>query len=154
MSSNPILRAALVWGGVFALVLAVAAGGVGFAIDGQRGLVSGLLGTLFAAFFLGITAGSILFANRFSTSDMFVPIYFGVVMGGWILKFVLFLVAAWILREQPWVNTTILFLSLIVGVIGTLVIDCVVIARSRMPYASDVTLPTYREADETRPSDS
>ncbi|RWZ46580.1 hypothetical protein ELQ90_14145 [Labedella phragmitis] len=148
MSSNPILRTALVWGGVFALVLAVVAGGVGFAVDGSRGLVSGLLGTLIAAFFLGITAGSILFANRFSSSDMFVPIYFGVVMGGWILKFVLFLVAAWILREQPWVDPQILFLSLIVGVIGTLVIDCIVIARSRMPYASDVRLPEYTGTDD------
>ncbi|RWZ68660.1 hypothetical protein ELQ92_05530 [Labedella populi] len=148
MSSNPILRSALLWGGVFALVLAVVAGGVGFAVDGQRGLVSGLLGTLIAAFFLGITAGSILFANRFSGSDMFVPIYFGVVMGGWVLKFVLFLVAAWLLREQPWVNPTILFLSLIVGVVGTLIIDCVVIARSRMPYASDVRLPEYRASDD------
>lgn len=148
MSSNPILRSALLWGGVLALVLAVVAGGVGFAVDGSRGLVSGLLGTLIAAFFLGITAGSILFANRFSNSDMFVPIYFGVVMGGWILKFVLFLVAAWILREQPWVNPQILFLSLIVGVVGTLVIDCIVIARSRMPYASDVRLPEYRASDD------
>jgi F0F1-type ATP synthase assembly protein I len=148
VSSNPILRSALLWGGVLALVLAVVAGGVGFAVDGSRGLVSGLLGTLIAAVFLGITAGSILFANRFSASDMFVPIYFGVVMGGWLLKFVLFLVAAWILREQPWVNAQILFLSLIVGVIGTLVIDCIVIARSRMPYASDVRLPEHRASDD------
>jgi hypothetical protein len=148
VSSNPILRSALLWGGVLALVLAAVAGGVGFAVDGSRGLVSGLLGTLIAAVFLGITAGSILFANRFSASDMFVPIYFGVVMGGWLLKFVLFLVAAWILREQPWVNPQILFLSLIVGVIGTLVIDCIVIARSRMPYASDVRLPEYRASDD------
>lgn len=148
MSSNPILRSALLWGGVLALVLAVVAGGVGFAVDGSRGLVSGLLGTLIAAVFLGITAGSILFANRFSASDMFVPIYFGVVMGGWLVKFIVFLVTAWVLREQPWVNPQVLFVSLIAGVVGTLVIDCIVIARSRMPYASDVRLPEYRESDD------
>ena len=62
-------------------------------------------------------------------------------LGGWIVKFVLFLVLAVVLRGQPWINPTVLFLSLIAGVIGSLVVDMIVIFRSRMPYASDVTLP-------------
>ncbi len=146
MSSNPILRTVLLYGGVAALVLAVVAGGVGFAVDGQRGLVSGLLGIVIAAFFLGLTAGSILFANRFRDSDLYVPLFFGVVMGGWIVKFVLFFVVAVLLRDQPWIAPTILFLSLIVGTLATLVVDVIVIAKSRVPYASDVALPPYRDS--------
>jgi len=45
-----------------------------------------------------------------------------------------------VLKDQPWLNTLVLFLSIIVSVLGSLVIDMVVIARSRMPYV-DVTLP-------------
>ena len=148
MSSNPILRATLIYGGVVALVLAVLAGGVGFALEGQRGLVSGLIGIVIAACFLAMTAGSILFANRFQGSEMYIPMFFGIVMGGWILKFVLFFVVALILRDQEWIAPTILFVSLIVGTLGTLVADVFVIARSRMPYASDVKLPEYTDTDD------
>jgi uncharacterized membrane protein YhdT len=148
VSSNPILRSVLLYGGAVAVVLAIVAGGVGFAVDGQRGLVSGLLGILIAAFFLGLTAGSILFANRFRESDVYIPLFFGVVMGGWIVKFILFFVIALILRDQEWVAPTILFVSLIVGTLATLVVDVIVIAKSRMPYASDVKLPEYRGSDD------
>ena len=44
--------------------------------------------------FLSITALSILIANRFIGSDLFVGLFFGIVLGGWIVKFVLFLVLA------------------------------------------------------------
>jgi hypothetical protein len=94
-----------------------------------------------AAVFLSITALSILIANRFIGSDLFVGLFFGIVLGGWIVKFVLFLVLAILLRDQPWINPVVLFLSLIAGVIGSLVVDMIVVFRSRIPYASDVTLP-------------
>jgi len=91
--------------------------------------------------FLAITATSILLANRFAGSDLFVGLFFGIVLGGWLLKFVLFIVLAVVLRDQPWITPTVLFLSLVVGVIGSLAVDVIVVFRSRVPYASDVTLP-------------
>lgn len=148
MSSNPILRSTLIYGGIVAAVLAIVAGGVGFAVDGQRGLVSGVIGIAISAFFLGLTAGSILFANRYRDSDVYIPVFFGIVMGGWILKFVIFFAVAFILRDQEWIAPTILFVSLIVGTLATLVVDVFVIAKSRMPYASDVKLPEYTDADD------
>jgi hypothetical protein len=57
------------------------------------------------------------------------------------LKFVLFLVAIFLLRDQPWISTFPLFITLIGGVLVSLVTDVAVVAKSRMPYASDVTLP-------------
>ena len=36
----------------------------------------------------------------------------------------------------------VLFLSIVAAVIGSLVVDVVVVARTRMPYASDVRLPS------------
>ena len=148
MSSNPILRATLIYGGSVAVVLAIVAGAIGFGIDGQRGLVSGVIGIAIAACFLGLTAGSILFANRYRDSDVYIPLFFGIVMGGWILKFVLFFAVAFILRGQEWISVPIMFTSLIVGTLGTLVADVIVIARSRMPYVSDVKLPAYTDADD------
>jgi hypothetical protein len=140
-TSTPVLRDVLKYGLILAGVIAVVGMLLGGLFAGWIGVTSALIGTAMAAVFLSITALSILIANRFIGSDLFVGLFFGIVLGGWILKFVLFLVLAILLRDQPWINPVVLFLSLIAGVIGSLVVDMIVVFRSRVPYASDVTLP-------------
>jgi hypothetical protein len=140
-TSTPVLKDVLKYGFILAAVIAVVGMVLGGIFAGWVGVTSALIGTLMAAVFLSITALSILIANRFIGSDLFVGLFFGIVLGGWIVKFVLFIVLALLLRDQPWINPVVLFLSLIAGVIGSLVVDMIVVFRSRMPYASDVTLP-------------
>ncbi|GAA2060006.1 MULTISPECIES: hypothetical protein [Leifsonia] len=140
-TSTPVLRDVLKYGLILAAVIAVAGMLLGGLFAGWVGVTSALIGTAMAAVFLSITALSILIANRFIGTDLFVGLFFGIVLGGWILKFVLFLVLAILLRDQPWINPVVLFLSLIAGVIGSLVVDMIVVFRSRVPYVSDVTLP-------------
>lgn len=140
-TSNPVLRRALLWGGVLAAVIAVVGGVLGFAFAGTEGLVSALLGTLIAVLFMGLTVGSILLANRFAGSDVFVGAFFGIVLGGWLLKFILFIVLVVALRDAEWLDPVVLFLSIVAGVIGSLVVDVLVVAKSRLPYASDTRLP-------------
>lgn len=140
-TSNPLLRRALRWGAVIAGVILVVSAVLGWVFAGTEGLVSALLGTAMAVVFMGITAASILFANRFAGSDLFVGIFFGVVLGGWLLKFIVFIVLVVVLRDAEWLDRTVLFLSIVAGVIASLVVDVLVVARSRLPYASDVTLP-------------
>lgn len=140
-TSNPVMRRILVWGGLLALVIAVVGAVIGGLLAGWPGVLSAFVGTAMAVLFMGITAASILAANRFSGSDMFVPAFFGIVMGGWILKLIVFVVIVFVLRGQPWVQPTVLFLSVVAGVVGSLVVDVVVVAKSRMPYVSDATLP-------------
>jgi drug/metabolite transporter (DMT)-like permease len=140
-TSNPVLKRALVWGGLLAAVILVVAGVLGLVFAGVVGLVSAIVGTVMAVVFMAITAASILLANRFAGSDVFVGAFFGIVLGGWLLKFVLFIVLVVVLRDAPWLNTTVLFLSIVAGVIASLVVDVLVVAKSRLPYASDATLP-------------
>lgn len=147
MNSNAVFKAALKWGALLALVIAVVGGIIGFTLDGTRGLTSALIGTAMSLVFVGITAASILFANRFVGREFFVAIFFGVVMGGWLLKFVVFIVLGFVLRSQPWVNVPVLFISVIVGVVGSLVVDAVVAAKVRVPYVSNDVLP---KADENQ----
>lgn len=148
MTSNPVFRASLVWGAVVTAAIAVVGGLIGFFVDGSRGLVSALLGAVLALVFLSVTALSILFANRKAGSDMFIPVFFGTVMGGWLVKFIVFLVLAWVFKQQEWVNDTVFFLAVIAGVIGSLVVDGFVVAKMRVPYASDVTLPGNENKDD------
>lgn len=140
-TSNPVLRRALLWGGVLAAGIAVVGGVLGFVFAGTEGLVSALLGTLIAVLFMGLTVGSILLANRFAGSDVFVGAFFGIVLGGWLLKFILFIVLVVALRGAEWLDPVVLFLSIVAGVIGSLVVDVLVVAKSRLPYASDTRLP-------------
>ncbi|MCW4458374.1 hypothetical protein [Microbacterium sp. MPKO10] len=148
MTSNPVFRASLVWGAAVTAVIAVVGGIVGLLVDGPRGLISALLGAVVALIFLSVTAVSILLANRKAGSDLFVPIFFAGVMGGWLVKFVVFLVLAWVVKQQEWVNDTIFFLAVIAGVIGSLVVDGIVVAKVRVPHASDVVLPGDENHDD------
>ncbi|WP_081882227.1 hypothetical protein [Cryobacterium sp. MLB-32] len=140
-TSIPILKRILVYGGFLAVGIAVVGATVGGLIDGWIGVISALVGTAMAVVFMGITTGSILLANRYAGREAAIGAFFGIVMGGWLVKFVVFLVLMVLLRDQPWISPVVLFLSIIAGVIGSLVVDAVVVMKSRMSYVSDVTLP-------------
>lgn len=140
-TSVPILRKILNYGAALALGIAVVGAIVGGIVAGWPGVISALVGTLMAVLFMGITAASILIANRYAGRESAIGAFFGIVMGGWIVKFVVFLVLIVLLKDQPWVQPVVLFLSIIAGVVGSLVVDAVVVLKSRMTYVSDVTLP-------------
>ncbi|MDH6536568.1 hypothetical protein [Aurantimicrobium minutum] len=132
-SSVPVLRRTLAYGFAFAAAIAVVGGVTGLLVAGPIAAWSAVIGAVMAGVFLGITALSILIAVRFD-----IVAFFGIVLGAWLLKFVAFIVAALALRDQPWINPTALFLSLIAGVIASLVVDVVVVMKTRMPYVSDL----------------
>ncbi|WP_404432043.1 hypothetical protein LG299_16055 [Microbacterium lacus] len=142
VSSTPILRTTLVWSAIVTGVLALAGAIIGYLVDGQTGLWSALTGVVLAAVFLAITGASILIANRWYADPLYVQIFFGIVMGGWILKLVVFIVVLVVLRGQPWLNAQIFFVAVVVSIIASLVIDVVVLTRMRIPHVSDITLPT------------
>jgi hypothetical protein len=142
VSSTPILRRTLIWSGVATVVLAVVAGGIGFLVAQGEGLVSGLLGVLLAALFLSITGASILIANRWYGDPIYVQLFFAIVLGGWLLKLGLFVVAMILLAGQPWLQPMVFFLSIVAGVLMSLAIDVIVLTRMRLPNVSDISLPT------------
>jgi hypothetical protein len=144
-SATLVLRRALVYGAWLALAIAVVGGVVGGLVAGGSGILSALVGTAMAAVFLGITSGSILLATRATKFDMFSPVFFVIVLGGWLLKFVLFLVLVFLTRDQPWVQPTVLFLCIIAAVIGSLAVDVVVVARTRQPYIDEPRAATAGE---------
>jgi len=151
VSSTPILRTTLLWSAAVTAALAVAGSLVGYLLAGPEGLWSALVGVLIAAVFLGITGASILIANRWYGDPLYVPVFFGIVMGGWILKLVVFIVVLLVLRGQPWLNGTVFFVAVVVSVLASLAIDVVVMLRMRIPHVSDVSLPTVNPEDTEAP---
>ena len=140
-ASSRVFTRILTYGGLLALAIAIVGSIVGFIVDGGTGVLSALIGTAMALIFTGLTAASILIGLRVSGGSMISGAFFGIVLGGWLLKFIVFLVILVLLKDQPWVDTVVMFVSIVVGVVGSLVVDLVVIARSRVPYVSDITLP-------------
>ncbi|HEU4806768.1 MAG TPA: hypothetical protein VFT01_00780 [Homoserinimonas sp.] len=136
MTAAPVLKKVLVYGAVLAVAIALIGSIIGYLTVGPVGISSALIGTAMAVVFLAITALSILVAGKYSLGA-----FFGIVMGAWLLKFVLFLVLIFLLKDQPWLNPQVMFLSIVAAVVGTLVVDVVVVARSRMSYVSDIELP-------------
>nr|BFF13650.1 hypothetical protein GCM10025699_49530 [Microbacterium flavescens] len=109
---------------------------MGYLVAGADGLWSALLGTALAVVFAAITAASMLVAIRFELAA-----FFGIVMGAWLLKLVIFIALLLLVRDQPFVNDVVLFLSLVVSIVGTLAIDALVVVRGRLSHVSDATLP-------------
>ncbi|MDQ1083399.1 MULTISPECIES: hypothetical protein [Microbacterium] len=150
LSSTPVLRTALVWGGIVTAALLLVGAVVGFAVGEAPGLGSALAGVAVSAAFLAVTAISILVANRWFGDPLYVPIFFGIVLGGWLLKLILFIVAIAVLRGQDWVDLVVFYVALVVSVLASLAVDVVVLMRMRIPSASDVTLPTDPDAGDRR----
>lgn len=136
---RPVFRRIITWGAILAVGLAVVGGVVGLLVAGTPGLVGGLLGAVLSVVFLGLTAVSVLVALRVSKGQMISGAFFGIVMGTWLLKFIVFIVVLVLLRDRSWVDFPVLAIAIIVGVVGSLVIDVVAVAKARIPIG--VSLP-------------
>lgn len=144
-TTDTIFARIIRYGALLALAIAVVGSLGGWLADGGRGVASALIGAGIAFVFTAMTGVSVILANRVTGGALLHPAYFGIVLGGWLLKFIVFLVLLVVLKDQPWVNTIVLFVCIIASVLGSLVIDVVVIARSRLPYV-DTALPGDPEA--------
>jgi hypothetical protein len=144
VDAKKILTEVLKYTGLLAVAIAVIGGGLGYYFAQTDGLISALIGTALAVLFASITAASIIGAMRFD-----IAAFFGIVMGAWLLKIVVFIVILALLRDAPFIQTMVLFLTVIAGAVGTMLIDVIVVFRSRLGYVSNATLPGA--TDETAP---
>ncbi|HET8926770.1 MAG TPA: hypothetical protein VFN24_02955 [Microbacterium sp.] len=138
-SASIILRATLIWCAVITGFLAVIGAVLGYAVGGMDGLWSALVGVVLAAVFLGLTAGLILFAQRFQGPEK-LHLFFGLIIGGLLVKLLVFVAVLLLLRGQPWIDGRVFVFAVVASVLASLIIDLVVMAKARAPYV-DVTLP-------------
>lgn len=141
MTSSSVLGLALRYGAVLTGVVAVLGSIVGVVIAGIPGLASVLVGALLAATFMGLTAGSILVAERVSRDRPAGGLYFGIIIGTWAVKLVVFAVVAFAVRDLPWMQPYLFFAAVLVVVVGSLVVDGLAMHRARVPYVGDIALP-------------
>jgi hypothetical protein len=132
------IRTALLLGGIVTLGIAVVGGAIGYWLVGPTGIWSALVGSAIAFVFMGITAGSILLGQKASGGSIASGVFFAIVLGSWLLKFVLFLVVAFAIRNSDSLDTVIAFSCVIAAVLGALVSDVFAISRARVPIVDMV----------------
>jgi len=140
MTPTPVLSRALLYGAILAVAIAAVGGALGFLYAGTEGLISAIIGAGITALFMALTALSIVIAQRITKDDPNITLFFGVILGVWLLKFVVFIVIVVILRGQPFLEPMVFFLAVLAAVIGSLVVDMLAFLRSRVPYVA-VELP-------------
>jgi hypothetical protein len=141
MTVSQIVRRALLAGVVVTSIIAIVAATAGALISELQGMLGALVGAALGFALLGLTPLSIIWGFTLGKGDVLSPGFFSAVLGTWLLKFVLFLAAVFWLGDQQWLDRTVLFVTIVASVVATLVTDLVVVAKSRMPYVSDITLP-------------
>ena len=135
--SATILGRALVYGGILAVGIAIVGSVLGYIIAGASGLLSALVGAVLTAVFMGVTALSILVASRVTKNDASSVLFFGVILGFWIFKLIVFIVIVILLRSASFVQPFIMFISILAAVIGSLAVDVLAFVRTRVPYVDD-----------------
>jgi hypothetical protein len=141
MTVSQIAKRALLAGVVVTSIIAIIAATAGALISGLAGMLGAFVGAALGFALLGLTPLSIIWGFRLGKGDVLSPGFFSAVLGTWLLKFVVFLAAVFWLGDQEWLDRLVLFITIVASVLASLVTDLVVVARSRMPYVSDITLP-------------
>ncbi len=102
---------------------------IGFLVAGASGAWGAAIGMGIAVGFFAITVGVAL-----GTAGMDTTALGASVLGSWLIKMVLLIVVLVLLRDADFYSRPVLFISLLVGTIGTLVLEALVVTRTQVPY--------------------
>jgi len=100
----------------------------GYFVEGMNGVVSALIGAGLAFAFGALTVVSMIIGRKLSLAG-----FFGVVMGGWLVKLIGFALLARSLHGAEFINGPVLFLTLVAAILGSLVIDSIAVLSARIP---------------------
>lgn len=142
MTLTAAMRRALIWMVLVVLTLTVALAIAANVLSGIDGLLSALVGGALAIGFTGMTLVSVVIASRVSL-DRFLLVIFGM----WLAKMAIFLVIILVVREQAFVVPAALVGTMLVGAAASLVVDFLVLLRSRTPIIDEPTRPGEARGD-------
>ena len=127
-TSSELFSKVLKLGSLLIASVALVGGLIGLLAASVAGLISALIGAAMALVFVSLTALSILIGSRLSLAG-----FFGVVLGGWLVKLIGFIVLVLVLKGATFIVGWVLFISIVGAVIGSLILDTVLVLKSRIP---------------------
>lgn len=114
---------------VLLAVLSVLGVGLGALVAGSAGVWGALIGVGLALVFSGTTVVSMLRTSGSSPQAMA-----GVVMGAWLAKVIVVIVVLAVLRDLEFYDRTVLAAVLLLGVLGSALLDYRAVTNGRVPY--------------------
>jgi len=127
-STATVFRKVIKYGALLIGGIAILAGLLGYVLVGVTGLVSALIGAGMALLFVTFTALSVWLGGKLNLGG-----FYGVVLGGWLLKVGGFLVMVYLLKRAEFINGPTLFFTLVASILGSLAIDTMVFLKARLP---------------------
>jgi hypothetical protein len=131
-NASTVFKKVLTQGSILIAGIAAIGGLIGTLTAGAPGLLSALIGAGMTFVFVSITAASVWVGGKLPINA-----FFGVVMGAWLLKLILFIVLVRLLLGVKEINGPVLFFTLIASIMGTLVVDALVVTKARMPIVEN-----------------
>lgn len=130
---NPqtIFTKVLKLGSILILAIAVLGSAIGYFAAGIPGVLGSLVGASLAFIFVTLTALSVLFGAKLNLGG-----FYAIVLGGWLLKVVLFIAAISLISRLDGLNRVAIFISLVASVLGSLAVDAYVALKSKIPVVS------------------
>ena len=126
-SVGSVFRRVILWSMAVVALIAVGGTAIGFLLARESGVVSALIGAVVALLFSTFTVISFWVGHKLPLGG-----YFGVVLGGWLLKFVVFALALLGLRDADFISGPVFFFSLVSAVVGGLAVDVLVVSKARL----------------------
>jgi hypothetical protein len=125
---RPMRRVLWVWL-VAVLVGLPAAVIIGYLVAGGPGAWGAGIGMGLAVGFLAVTVGVALVTAGFGANALGAS-----VLGSWVVKMVLLMVVLGLLRDADFYSRPVLFIAVLIGTVGTLLLESFVVMRTRVPY--------------------
>jgi hypothetical protein len=134
-SLSTVMARVLKLGSLLVLAIALLGSLVGFLVIGTSGVYAALIGSGAAFLFTALTALSILIGSKLNLAG-----FLGAVLGGWLVKMVLFLIGFSMLNKAEWLtreSRPIVFFTVVAAVIGGLVIDTMIVSKARLTVTEE-----------------
>lgn len=126
---------------IFLAALTVVGVGVGLAVSGLAGLWGALLGAGVAVFFSGTTVWVVLRTLHSTPATTA-----AVVMGSWLVKMIVLIAVLALLRGMDFYDRWVFGAVMLIGVIGSALLDYRAVSTGRIPYMDPAASSTLGDA--------
>lgn len=130
-STASLYRKALLLSAILVLGIALIGSALGLLIAGTAGLVSALIGAGVALMFSALTILSVWIGSKLPLAG-----FYGLVLGGWLVKVLLFAITLGWLQGADFISGPVFFFAVVASVLGGLAIDSWVVLRGRLPITA------------------
>jgi hypothetical protein len=125
-----VMQRVLKLGSILVIGITLLGSIVGYLVAGTSGVLAALAGGLAAFAFTALTVLSLLLGSKLELGG-----FLGVVLGGWLIKVVLFLGLFSLLNRADWLTLSarpVVFFVVVAAVLGGLVLDTLVVTKARI----------------------